>query len=88
MFKTALGEMVHATINQPLQGIIAQMTESAVIYDADTTQGGSGGPVFNLKGEVVAVNAAIVPGYTGSNIGVPIDFVWRLVDQADINLGE
>ncbi len=54
------------------RGIVGQATAATVIYDAETTHGGSGGPVLNARGEVVAVNAAILPEYGGSNIGVPV----------------
>lgn len=54
------------------RGIIGQVTASTVVYDADTTSGGSGGPVVNLAGEVIAVNTAILPEFGGSNLGVPI----------------
>ncbi|MCP3961248.1 MAG: hypothetical protein GY719_25660 [bacterium] len=55
------------------RGIIGQVTPAAVVYDAETTSGGSGGPVINLQGEVIAVNMAILPEFGGSNLGVPID---------------
>jgi S1-C subfamily serine protease len=32
---------------------------------------GSGGPVLDLDGHLVAVNAAIMPESGGSNLGVP-----------------
>jgi S1-C subfamily serine protease len=53
------------------RGIVGQVTPAAVVYDAETTQGGSGGPVLALNGRVVAVNAAILPEFGGSNLGVP-----------------
>jgi S1-C subfamily serine protease len=53
------------------RGIIGQVSAAVIVYDAATMSGGSGGPVLNLDGEVVAVNAAMVPGFTGSNLGVP-----------------
>lgn len=53
------------------RGIVAQVTPSAVVYDAETTRGGSGGPVLDLEGRVVAVTSAIVPEFGGSNLGVP-----------------
>ncbi len=59
---------------QPLasQGIVAKVTASTIVYDADTTKGGSGGPVLDSSGHVVGVNAAILPEYGGSNSGVPV----------------
>ncbi|MEM7582858.1 MAG: trypsin-like peptidase domain-containing protein [Acidobacteriota bacterium] len=55
------------------RGIIGQVTSAAIVYDAETTSGGSGGPVINLRGEVVAVNMAILPEFGGSNLGVPVE---------------
>ncbi len=55
------------------RGIVGQVTSSTVVYDAETTHGGSGGPVLTLAGEVVAVNSAILPDFSGSNLGVPAD---------------
>ncbi len=53
------------------RGIVAQVSPSAIVYDAETTQGGSGGPVLGLDGQVVAVTSAIVTEFGGSNLGVP-----------------
>ncbi len=53
------------------RGIVGQTTSAAVVYDAETTSGGSGGPVLDINGRVVAVNAAILPEFGGSNLGVP-----------------
>lgn len=54
------------------RGIIAQVASEALVYDAETAVGGSGGPVLNLRGEVIAINAAILPEFGGSNLGVPV----------------
>jgi S1-C subfamily serine protease len=62
------------------RGIIAQITPIAVIYDAETTIGGSGGPALDSAGQVVAVNAAILPEFGGANIGVPVGEVRRLLN--------
>lgn len=54
------------------RGIVGQRTEQFVVYDAETTRGGSGGPVLDMNGRVVAVNAAIMREFGGSNLGVPV----------------
>jgi len=65
------------------RGIVGRISDEFVVYDAETTHGGSGGPVLDSNGSVVAVNAAIMPGYGGSNFGVPIEKVRELLGNAD-----
>lgn len=62
------------------RGIVGQVTPVRVVYDAETTRGGSGGPVLGLDGQVVAVNMAIMPEFGGSNLGIPVEEAWRLLD--------
>ncbi len=64
------------------RGFVGQVTPAAVVYDAETTSGGSGGPVLNLEGEVVAVNMAILPEFGGSNLGVPIAEARKLLEPS------
>ncbi len=61
------------------RGIIAQIAPMAVIYDAETTIGGSGGPALDSDGQVVAINTAILPEFGGANIGVPVAELHRLL---------
>ena len=51
--------------------------------DAAINQGNSGGPLFNLKGEVVGINTAIVSPQLGQGIGfaVPINIAKALLPQ-------
>ncbi|MGB5815932.1 MAG: trypsin-like peptidase domain-containing protein [Thermoanaerobaculia bacterium] len=64
------------------QGIVGQVTSAAIVYDAETTSGGSGGPVLDLDGRVVAVNVAIMPEFGGSNMGVPAAYAQQLLARA------
>ncbi len=68
------------------RGIVAQRSDVTLVYDADTTHGGSGGPVLDIDGRVVAVNTAIIAQYGGSNFGIPIDFARRLLADAGITV--
>ncbi len=82
----ALGaRLAQAGLISPLasRGIVSQVSSDAVVYDAETTVGGSGGPVLSVKGEVLAVNAAILPEFGGSNLGVPATRVRTLLQQAE-----
>lgn len=62
------------------RGIVGQAAAAAIVYDAETTRGGSGGPVLDAAGRVVAVNTAILPEFGGSNLGVPAAQLRRLID--------
>ena len=59
--------------------------------DASINQGNSGGPLFNLKGEVVGINTAIIaPGQSGSigiGFAIPAHAAEKVIDQL-INFGE
>ena len=61
------------------QGHIGDITISDIVYDAPTTQGGSGGPVFNKHGEVIAVEYAVLPRFGGNSFGVPIAYALELL---------
>jgi S1-C subfamily serine protease len=50
-----------------------------LVYDAQTTSGGSGGPVFNASGKVIGVNFAILSGFAGSNFAVPIAHAAKMI---------
>ena len=67
------------------RGIVSQTTSATIVYDAETTVGGSGGPVLDVDGNVVAVNTAILPEFGGSNLGVPAAKVRSLLEKADLN---
>lgn len=77
------GRLAREGFVRPLasRGIVGQVSPNTVVYDAETTRGGSGGPVLDLQGRVVAVNTAIIPEFGGSNFGVPAAFARRLLDQ-------
>jgi len=63
------------------QGALNEVKEKRLVYDADTTSGGSGGPVFALDGTVIGVNFAITRDFGGSNFGVPIRFARTLLEN-------
>jgi S1-C subfamily serine protease len=67
------------------RGIVGQRSESTLVYDADTTHGGSGGPVLDIDGNTIAINTAIIPEYGGSNFGVPVEYARRLLSDAGLD---
>jgi S1-C subfamily serine protease/DNA-binding response OmpR family regulator len=56
------------------QGHIGDILQDKIVYDAATTSGGSGGPLFNRSGKVIGVNFAILKGFGGSNLAVPVRY--------------
>ncbi|MGI9316604.1 MAG: trypsin-like peptidase domain-containing protein, partial [bacterium] len=63
------------------RGIVSQLSDQFIVYDAETTIGGSGGPVFSLDGKVVGVNTAIMKEFGGSNLGIPAIHASRLLES-------
>jgi S1-C subfamily serine protease len=54
--------------------------QDKIVYDAATTSGGSGGPLFNRNGKVIGVNFAILNGFGGSNLAVPVRYAKELLN--------
>jgi DNA-binding response OmpR family regulator/S1-C subfamily serine protease len=69
-------ELQRRKLIRPLvtQGHIGDVLDDRIVYDAQTTNGGSGGPLINRDGEVIGVTFAVVKDFGGSNFGVPIRF--------------
>jgi S1-C subfamily serine protease len=61
------------------QGHIGDVLQDKIVYDAATTSGGSGGPLFNREGKVIGVNFAILKGFGGSNLAVPARYAKELL---------
>jgi DNA-binding response OmpR family regulator/S1-C subfamily serine protease len=71
-----LGELARRNLIHPLitQGHIGDILPDKIVFDAQTTSGGSGGPLFNKDGKVIGITYAILKGFEGSNFGIPIRF--------------
>lgn len=74
-------ELARRKLVRPLvtQGHIGDVLPDKIVYDAQTTSGGSGGPLINRDGQVIGVTFAVVKGFGGSNFGVPIGFAQPLL---------
>jgi Do/DeqQ family serine protease len=68
--------------NRMLGGRITKY-EDFIQTDAAINQGNSGGPLFNFKGEVIAINSAILNPAVAMNIGfaIPINLARQIADQ-------
>ncbi len=71
-----LAELARRDLIHPIvtQGHIGDVLPDKIVFDAQTTSGGSGGPLFNRQGKVIGVTYAILKGFGGSNFGIPIRF--------------
>ena len=57
--------------------------------DASINKGNSGGPAFNLKGEVVGVNTAIFSpsgGSVGIGFAIPASVVKNVVEEPEVRM--
>jgi DNA-binding response OmpR family regulator/S1-C subfamily serine protease len=78
-----LDELARRNLIRPLitQGHIGDVLADKIVFDAQTTSGGSGGPLINQQGKVIGVTFAVLKGFGGSNFGIPIRFSQPLLGQ-------
>jgi DNA-binding response OmpR family regulator len=74
--KEVMEELARRHLIRPVvtQGHIGDIQTDKIIYDAQTTSGGSGGPLFNSEGKVIGINFAMVRDFGGSNFAIPIAY--------------
>jgi len=74
--KQVMEELARRRLIEPIitQGHIGDVLTDRIIYDAQTTSGGSGGPLFNDRGQVIGINYAMVRDFGGSNFAIPVRF--------------
>ncbi|HEY2457279.1 MAG TPA: trypsin-like peptidase domain-containing protein [Candidatus Acidoferrum sp.] len=79
--KLVLAELAKRKLIRPLvtQGHVGDVLPDKIVYDAQTTSGGSGGPLLVRDGGVIGVTYAIVKGFGGSNFGIPIRYATPLL---------
>lgn len=64
-------------------GHLGDVVGNKLIYDAGTAHGGSGGPVFNSRGEVIGVNSAFIDGFSGGTLGIAAESLRPLLVAAE-----
>ena len=70
-------------------GTISDALPGRIVHSAQTTEGGSGSPIFDRDGHVIAINSAILAtvegnqSFGGSNFGVPIKAASDLLQSLD-----
>jgi DNA-binding response OmpR family regulator len=71
-----MDEIARRNLIRPVttQGHIGDVLPDKIVYDAQTTSGGSGGPLFNNEGKVIGVNFAMVREFGGSNFAIPVGY--------------
>ena len=81
--KEVVEELARRHLIRPVvtQGHIGDVLPDKIIYDAQTTSGGSGGPLFNSEGKVIGINFAMVRDFGGSNFAIPIAYAKSLLKR-------
>jgi DNA-binding response OmpR family regulator len=80
--KQVMEELARRHLIRPVttQGHIGDVLADKIVYDAQTTSGGSGGPLFNDQGKVIGINFAMVREFGGSNFAIPVGYGTSLLN--------
>jgi len=76
MARIASEQLIRPTTTQ---GHIGDVLKDKIVYDAATTSGGSGGPLFDRNGKVIGINFAVLRDFGGSNLAVPARYATELL---------
>jgi DNA-binding response OmpR family regulator/S1-C subfamily serine protease len=81
--KQVMEELARRNLIRPVttQGHIGDVLPDKIVYDAQTTSGGSGGPLFDNEGKVIGINFAMVRQFGGANFAVPVAFGKSLLNS-------
>lgn len=91
----ALGEFRNTVSLGVISGLGRQITasgggtsetlEDVIQTDAAINEGNSGGPLLNLKGEVIGINTATAQGAQSIGFALPINLIKKDIDQVKSN---
>jgi serine protease Do len=83
-FENSVTAGVVSAVGRPLPDDSGSSFVTFIQTDAAVNPGNSGGPLFNLDGEVIGMNAQIYSrtgGYMGMSFAIPIDVALNVKDQ-------
>jgi serine protease Do len=83
-FENSVTAGVISAIGRPLPDESGTSYVTFIQTDAAVNPGNSGGPLFNIDGQVIGINSQIYSrtgGYMGVSFAIPIDFALNVKDQ-------
>ena len=80
--KAVLNDLAGRGLIRPLttQGHISDLLPRSIVHDAQTADGGSGGPIFGANGKVIGINKAVLDN-SPAKFGVPIKYGAELLTK-------
>lgn len=75
-YRNSASKGIISGLNRPVDGVYMYLQT-----DAAVNPGNSGGPLVNMKGELVGINTLGYTFYQGMNFSIPVDNVAYFIDQ-------